>query len=293
MKRIHPELFNELKRTSSYIVLAFRLERTDGAVYGFTSGDEVFTYNGLVYHPTNAFSGTAAASKNNFSVDNMNAIALLTDQITAADLKGGLFDNARVYVFWIRPDRPNWGIIPIRGGRMGEVTIKGTTFETELRSVAQRIQQKEGLVYTLECSATYNDARCKMPVESATGTVKVDIARWKWTDVTLAGYATGFFKYGHVTWLTGKNAGLKCEVREHKIADGAAILQLVEAMPFKLQPGDTYSITRGCPKTRAACKDRGNLNNYRGFPDMPTEDKALATPNVQSQGEQHNDDGGS
>lgn len=293
MRRIHPELFKELKSTSAYLVLAFRLARTDGVVFGFTSGDEVFTYNGLTYNPTNSFSGTAAASKTNFSVDNMNAIALLTDQISAADLKGGLFDNASVQVFWIRPDKPEWGVIPIRGGRMGEVTVKQGKFETELRSVAQRIQQREGLVYTLECSATYNDARCKMPVQQASGTVKVAIARWKWTDLSLAGYTAGFFKYGHLTWLTGKNAGLKCEVREHIVADGAAVFQLVEAMPYKVQVGDTYTVTRGCPKTRAACKERGNLNNYRGFPDMPTEDKALATPNFTSRGEQKKDDSGS
>jgi uncharacterized phage protein (TIGR02218 family) len=293
MKRLHPELFNELKRTSAMIVTAFKLVRADGTVYGFTYGDLPFTYDGVEYSPTNAFSGTAAAAKTNFSVDNMNAVALLTDKFTAADLKGGLFDNARVYVFWIRPDKPEWGICPIRGGRIGEITLKQGTFETELRSVAQRIQQRAGPVYTIECPATYGDERCGMTVATVHGRVTTKVARWKWIDKTLD-QATNWFRYGHVTWLTGANAGMKCEVRDHqRTTDGFAQIQLLEAMPHVVEAGDTYTITRGCDKSRLTCRERGNLINYRGFPDMPTEDKALATPNFSGSGKQKKDDSGS
>ena len=165
MKRLNSELFNELRRTSSYIVAAWKVTRTDGVVMGFTSGDQPFTYGGVEYLPTNSFSASAHVSKNNFSVDNMNAIALTGDHITEKDLMGGVYDNAKVELFWIRPDKPEWGHIPIRGGRIGEVKINKGQFETELRALTQLLQQDFGDFYTLECSATLGDHRCKVRMD--------------------------------------------------------------------------------------------------------------------------------
>lgn len=165
MKRISNELFDELKKTSAFLAVGFLLTRTDGKTLGFTSSDMTFVYDGITYRPTNAFSGSAAVSKNNFSVDNMNAVSIFTDEISADDLKGGLWDNAQVKVFWIRPDKPEWGIVPIRGGRLGEIKLKQNTFETELRALSQLLQQSQGKVFTLECSATFGDSDCGMPVD--------------------------------------------------------------------------------------------------------------------------------
>lgn len=127
----------------------------------------------------------------------------------------------------------------------------------------------------------------------AIGTVTGEISRWKWQDDTLT-QETNYFKYGHVKWLTGDNAGISCEVRlyQHEVGSLPTI-QLLEAMPHKINQGDTYKITQGCPKTRAACKAFGNLLNFQGFPDMPTEERALTTPNFTSSGTSSSDDGGS
>ena len=168
MKRIHPLLFNELRTASSYIATGWLLTRTDGVQYGFTSADITFVYDGVTYTPTNSFSGSAAVSKSNLSVDNMSATALLTAELEEHELRSGLFDNASVKVFWIRPDRPQWGAVPIRGGKIGEVVIKGTKFETELRSVAQQLQQQVGDVFTLECRVKQlGDAKCKLEMNAA------------------------------------------------------------------------------------------------------------------------------
>jgi hypothetical protein len=99
-----------------------------------------------------------------------------------------------------------------------------------------------------------------------------------------------YWKYGVLTWLTGDNAGYSMEVRDHVLGGSFA---LMEPMPRKIAVGDTYELVMGCPKTRTACKNFDNLYNFRGFPDMPTEDKALATADISSHGTPNKDSGGS
>lgn len=168
MKRISPALFDELRRTASNISTGWRLEREDGVVIGFTASDTGFVYDGVEYEPINTFSGSAATSKNNLSVDNMTVLSIITERLTRAELLGGKWDNAYVQFFWIRPDKPEWGVVPIRGGRLGEITCKGHSFETELRSIIQALQQPFGEFYTLECSADFGDAKCKMVLDAPT-----------------------------------------------------------------------------------------------------------------------------
>ncbi|CAA2141467.1 phage BR0599 family protein [Hyphomicrobium sp. ghe19] len=109
---------------------------------------------------------------------------------------------------------------------------------------------------------------------------------------SLSVYPDDYFQYGIVTWLTGENAGLKVEAHAFRKLPSPNI-ELFEAMPFVITEGDTFEIVQGCPKTRTACRSTFNNNhNHRGFPDMPTEDKALATPNFSQQGTPKKQDSG-
>ena len=58
----------------------------------------------------------------------------------------------------------------------------------------------------------------------------------------------------------------------------------LELMPAPLAVGDTFEATVGCAKTRYQCQLFNNMDNHRAFPDMPTEERALQTPNVMNQG---------
>lgn len=422
MKKYHPELFNEMKRTASNIAAAWLLTRKDGVKFGFTSHDQGFMLGGVYYSPTNSFSGSASVSRNNLSVDNMTVLALVGDQITDADLRGGVYENAKVELFWCCPAHPEWGRLDIRGGSLGEIKIKGLQYEAELRSASQKLQQPFGRIYTTECDTTLGSSRCgvrmtaedwkpstayaarlegegvvgsivKPPVynglwyecvagasgvstntkpenlptgfaaiiarlaenkgsafaalfagmfgdkkgslglggivndptltisygNSGTvepawptaiggtvadgqltwraiqaremlGTVTSVYNRARFEVANLAQIADRYFQYGLLTWTSGENEGFQMEVRQHR--NGVvAHFDLLEAMPFAVNKGDTFTVTPGCPGTRPACKAWNNIYNFQGFPDMPTEDKALATPNYSSQGEQE-DSGG-
>jgi len=98
-------------------------------------------------------------------------------------------------------------------------------------------------------------------------------------------YPNHYFQYGSITWLTGANAGHSCAVRDSMGASaGIPYLYLVETMPNPIAETDTFEATVGCAKIRLSCQNFNNLDNHRAFPDMPTEDRALSTPNISAQG---------
>ena len=50
-------------------------------------------------------------------------------------------------------------------------------------------------------------------------------------------------------------------------------------MPQPLAPGDTFTVTAGCDKRFATCRDRfANGINFRGFPQIPGNDFLVAYP---------------
>ena len=103
-------------------------------------------------------------------------------------------------------------------------------------------------------------------------------------------YPHHYFQYGKLKWLTGLNAGVEMDIRDSMgpvTQDGATSKPYIfglELMPAPIAVGDTFEATVGCPKTRYACQQFNNMDNLRCFPDMPTEERALQTPNITNQG---------
>jgi hypothetical protein len=162
MRGIPAPLFNELKSQTARIDTGWLIVRKDGQRFGFTSSDIPFTYGVDVYTPTNGFNPSAIMSKADFSVDNLECQALDNELITEQDLASGVWDSAVVQVFWICRYHPEWGVVPLRGGILGEIIIKDGQWTTQLRSLFQQLQQPFGYFYTLQCGAQLGDARCKV-----------------------------------------------------------------------------------------------------------------------------------
>ena len=103
-------------------------------------------------------------------------------------------------------------------------------------------------------------------------------------------YPNHYFQYGTLKWLTGKNAGFKVDIRDslglvdQQGGTSKPYVYMLEQAQNPIEIGDTFEMTVGCAKTRIACQYFNNLDNHRAFPDMPTEERALATPNMSSQG---------
>lgn len=103
-------------------------------------------------------------------------------------------------------------------------------------------------------------------------------------------YPSHFFQYGVLQWLTGNNAGFTSAIRDSygPVTTGGVTsrpyVYTLELAPNPINVGDAFELTVGCNKTRYMCQLFNNMDNMRGFPDMPTEERALATPNISNQG---------
>ena len=160
MRTIPAQLFAHLKSRSCHVVTGWTVTRQDGNVYGFTTADEEFVYGGVTYNPAGGVSPSAVVNKADASVDNLEVQVLISSIITDDDLRGGLWSNAAIAIFWINPDHPEWGIVPIRTGNLGEITIKSGQWTGQLRSLLQLLQQPLGVHFTLLCNAQLGDKRC-------------------------------------------------------------------------------------------------------------------------------------
>ena len=99
-------------------------------------------------------------------------------------------------------------------------------------------------------------------------------------------YPNHYFQYGQLTWLTGANKGYTVDLRDSVGSVGGSIpyLFMLEQAQNPVMVGDTFEATVGCAKIRSQCQSFNNVNNMRAFPDMPTEERALSTPNISNQG---------
>jgi uncharacterized phage protein (TIGR02218 family) len=95
----------------------------------------------------------------------------------------------------------------------------------------------------------------------------------------LGGFAEGWFSAGRLSWTGGANAGLAIEIKLHRLMEGAVRLTLWQAMAEPIAPGDTFTLTAGCDKRFATCRDRfANGGNFRGFPHIPGNDFVISYP---------------
>ena len=114
------------------------------------------------------------------------------------------------------------------------------------------------------------------------GTITSTNAGDRITMKTNVGRPDHFFQYGTFKWLTGNNTLLQAEVRD-SLSDGTILL--LDIVTDLVQVGDTFEIAQGCSKNRSICKGKpwdapygfNNIRNMFAFPDMPTEDKSLAS----------------
>jgi uncharacterized phage protein (TIGR02218 family) len=287
VRTIAPALAAHYAQRATTIATCWHIVRTDGAVFGFTSHDQDLTVDGVVYAAATGMSRSAISGNADLSVDNLEAHGVFdSDAITDEDLRAGVWDHAAVRVFDVNWADPSMGQVAQLRGWVGEFTVVRSTYTAELRSLAAAFLTPIGELVGPGCTATVGDARCTVDLTDYTATGEVTAvtdARIFATDlptatVRLTPTSTGtppdgYFDAGLVTWLTGANTGRRMEVKT-SAADGSVELQL--PMVDAITPGDTFSVSSGCAKSREVCTAKfGNLVNFRGFPDLPGIDKVM------------------
>jgi uncharacterized phage protein (TIGR02218 family) len=258
----------------------WKITRTDERVFGFTDHDEDIPYGGIVYRAATAFDGSAIASNDDLSVDNLEVLGILDDQgIQSEDIEAGRWDGAQVEYLQVNWRDTSMGAEILRVGQIGEIQRKRGQYTAELRGLIQFLQSNIGGIVAPSCDADLGDTRCKIDLEGSpgfrvAGTVLSVTSRRVFVVADL-GKPTGWFDGGEVTFTSGANDGIRMEVKQQENSPDMLETQL--PMPYDVAPGDAFTIVPGCDKTKATCIAKfHNVVNFRGFSFVPGPDDAFS-----------------
>jgi uncharacterized phage protein (TIGR02218 family) len=282
VKTVSGSLLAHMAAGTTTLAWCWKVTRTDGEIFGFTSVDRNLIFDGQLYMAATGFTPSAIEGQIDLAVPNLELVGLLdSESITEADLIAGKWDGASVEIFQVNYADLTQGKMDLRVGTIGNVSSGSTGFRAEGRGLAQALQQPVGEVYAPACSANLGDARCQVDLGplTETGAVTTATSRRAFSDSSRA-EAADYWGAGVVEWLTGANAGLRMEVAS--FTGGAFELHL--AMPYTIAVGDTYSVVPGCRKRRTEdCGTKfSNVVNFRGFPDVPLNDKIIGVATAAS-----------
>lgn len=254
----------------------WRLTRLDGAVLGFTDHDVSISFDGTVFSAMDGLSSTGDVARSGLGVGGFEIEgALSATGLDVSDLDNGRFDGATVEFFLV-----NWADVSqrtlLRSGTLGEVTRADDGFSAEVRGPMQQLETVRGRVFAHTCDADLGDARCGVDLAPLAVTASVVSAHGAKLVVSgLSAYAAGWFSGGGAVALSGAQTGDTFAIAEHTLSgDDAVIVMRPQVAGFA--QGDTLSLTPGCDKRFRTCRDTFlNHLNFRGFPHMPGNDKAL------------------
>lgn len=263
---------------------AFAVTRKDGAVLGFTDHDRDLAFEGITFRAGSGMTAKAIQQATGLSVDNTEAFgALQSEAITEEDILGGRYDGAEVRGWLV-----NWADVSVRAlqfrGTLGEIVRKGGAFNAELRGLAEALNQEQGQIYHARCSAVLGDSRCRFDLNQLgfseeRAVEEIEEAR-VFRFVNFTGYDDRWFEKGRFRVLTGKAAGLVGAVKNDRLGTGdIRTVELWQALGAAPAVGDMVRLEAGCDRRADTCRLKfANLDNFRGFPDIPGEDWLMSYP---------------
>lgn len=303
MKVISAGLLGHLQQDTTTLATCVKLTRRDGLVLGYTTHDRPLTFDcdglgAVTYQPQGGYKRSAIESQLGLAADNLELEGLIDDDaITDQDLLNGLYDNAALKFMLVNWQDVSQGVLKLRAGYVGQITLHRDTYVAEIRGLMDRYSTVIGEIYTPDCRADLYDQRCQVDptafrVETTVATI---IAPGPGEEpghtftVALDGTAyppsppegSPWFLGGAVIWTSGANAGARTEIKSW--LPESATVSLYLAPTFPVQVGDALTLEAGCDKMRRTCKAKyDNIIRFRGEPYLPGLDAALSYPSPHS-----------
>lgn len=266
------------------ITVCWVVTRTDGTVLRGTAHDQDITISSGdfagTYPSRSTVYSTDIASKSDGSVSNADvdgAFFSSVDELTVADVEGGLLDQAPAELFLVNWASPNDGQKILLSGTLGEFYRDSDgRYRAEVRSLTQALAQNIGSTFSERCDVKlFGDARCGFDVAAVTrtGTVTEMLSRKAFTIDLDSGPApigpeTTYYAGGRLEFTSGTLDGVVREVRTAGFNDSAETEMTVllwEEAPADIEVGVTISLPPGCDRAYDTCRlIHENLVNFRG-----------------------------
>lgn len=257
-----------------------RLTLRDGTVRRFAQLDVDVTYAGETYLAAAPFEASASELVRSLSAGQVEFAGLIDNAtIAARDILNGLYDGARVEVLRIDFTNPAAGAEVITAGIVGAVSGGQTRFTAEALTPAALLDQSIVDSVTPGCRWRLFSPECGVSAAAWTQshTITAPTSR---TTFTAAGFteSAGWAQRGLVTFTSGPNAGARRDVRTH---GAGGVLVLWEPLDQPPTVGDAFTVTAGCDRRLATCRDKFvNVVNFGGFPHIRGNDSAFAYPDA-------------
>lgn len=280
-------LLEHLAARDTTVCRAWKVERRDGNIIGFTDHDLDLVFDGVTYSARTGLTARALQQTTGLSVDNSEAMGALSDAaVKEEDIVAGRYDDAEVTAYLV-----NWQDTELREvlfqGNFGEITRENGAFRVELRGLAERLNIPSGRAYVAHCAASLGDARCKADLTSAGLTVEAEILEVAEDGLSLTFSAAetatdGWYAGGRVTMLDGTAYGLVREIRMDRTSAGRRTVVLWQGLVPAPKVGDRLRLVVGCDRRASTCRARfDNILNFRGFPHIPGEDWLRRPPEAE------------
>lgn len=273
MREIPSALAEHLRQPATTLARCWRLTRRDGIVMGFTDHDRPLEFDGVTHATATALAAAEATTELGFAIGGGDVSgALAADGLNEADLQRGLYDDAAVEIWLVNWRDPTQRLL-LDSGRVGEIRRGESAFVAEIRSAAVAFDEERGRLFTSSCSADLGDARCGVVISPAPGTVASSEGRHRIAAPSLMGAGDGRFTRGRLVFTAGANTGFASEVKVHREIGDECTLEMWQAAPEPIEPGDAFSVIPGCDKSFRTCSETfSNGINFRGFPHLPGND---------------------
>lgn len=276
MQTLSPALAAHLQAEVTSLATCWQLTLRDGTIMGFTDYSRSITIEERVYEAQTGFTPSAIVSTNSFAVDNLAIEGMIdSDVISREDIIAGRFDFAELEVFVVNYNDVSQGLLPLKRGLLGEISLSNGTFVAEVRGLTGVMASVTGNLYAPSCRVKFGDNSCKLNLEAYTviGEITGISSNRMFSDSSRE-EENGYFTNGKITFTSGANAGLTMEVKEYSTGS----IMLVLPMPYPVETGDGYSMIAGCDKSFSTCIKRfDNAVNFRAEPHVPGMDRMLQT----------------
>ena len=270
----------------------WQVVRADGEILGFTDHDEDMAFADTVFKADTGLTAQVLEQSTGLSVDNTEALgALSAAAISESDIAAGRFDGARVTAWLV-----NWAEVEDRlvlfRGSIGEIRRAGGAFHAEVRGLTEPLNQPSGRIYQRACSAVLGDRSCRFDTTTSGYEIEAEVLAVEDNRVlrfaALVGVEDDWFAKGRLDVLTGDAAGLFGLIKRDAQGE-ERLLELWTPLAAELAVGDRVRLQAGCDKRFETCRLKFlNHHNFRGFPDLPSEDWLTVGPRDNGQ-----NDGGS
>jgi uncharacterized phage protein (TIGR02218 family) len=284
MKTLNAANAAHLALESTTVAVCWQITKRDGTRITGTDHDvDIIILSGDyvdVYPAGSSIVASDNRSTSDSSVDNMevkgafqsNEALVLTD-VNVADIESGNLSGASVVQFLCDWRTPNDWQLVMRSGTLGEIKRDSDGgYTTELRGIKQQLKQVFVETYSQKCLIKrFGDERCAfdLTLVTASGSVTAVTSKKRFNVSTSGGAspspALGAYRGGEFTFLTGRNTGFMREIKRDDMEDVHGQMLFWEGFPYAPEVGDTFTMSEGCDRTWARCKQLGNELNFRGY----------------------------